>query len=55
MQQMEPLFAGLLVGAILTSIFAAYGCLMRKRGGVPKSPSSENLADMVQEDPGVVD
>ena len=50
---MEPVSIGLLVGFLLVGIFGVYGCVVRKRVGVPKSPSSENLADMVapQEDP----
>jgi len=48
---MEPLFAGLIAGFLLAGIFGVYGCLRTKREEVPKSPSSENLADMVGEDP----
>lgn len=50
---MEPVSIGLLVGFLLVGIFGVYGCVVRKRVGVPKSPSSENLADMEapQEDP----
>jgi hypothetical protein len=50
-KKMEPLFAGLIAGFLLAGIFGVYGCLMRKRGGMAKAPSSENLAGMVGEDP----
>jgi hypothetical protein len=50
---MEPVSVGLLVGFLLVGIFGVYGCVVRKRVEMPKSPSSENLAGMVvaQEDP----
>jgi hypothetical protein len=49
---MEPVSIGLLVGFFLVGVFGVYGCLVRKRGEMAKSPSSENLADMApQEDP----
>jgi hypothetical protein len=51
-KKMEPVSIGLLVGFFLVGVFGVYGCLVRKRVGMAKSPSSENLADMVpQEDP----
>jgi len=51
---MEPVSIGLLVGFFVVGIFGIYGCLVRKRGGMAKAPSSENLADMVSEDPEAV-
>ena len=52
-KKMEPVSIGLLVGFLLVGIFGVYGCVVRKRVEMPKSPSSENLAGMVvaQEDP----
>jgi hypothetical protein len=48
-KKMEPVSIGLLVGFLLVGIFGVYGCVMRKRAEMPKSPSSENLADMSKE------
>jgi hypothetical protein len=49
-KKMEPVSIGLLVGFLLAGVFGVYGCLMRKRGGMAKAPSSENLADMAAQE-----
>jgi hypothetical protein len=49
-KKMEPVSIGLLVGFFVVGIFGVYGCLVRKRGGMAKAPSSENLADMAPQE-----
>jgi hypothetical protein len=49
--KMEPIAIVAIVGIVATGAWLLFVCRRNKFAKLPKSPSTENLSTMVQEDP----